>query len=287
KRAKRSGGGRAVLFAMDLLDELRTQKEAAQELDVAFAADQFTVYYQPIYCARRRTINSLEALVRWEHPSRGIRSAGEFMDHIYRLGLSSKLDQLVLSRVLADIESAETKGAPMPRVAINVSAASMMDSDYLERVSACSLPSVGLSLEISESVDFERHMEHMTKRVAEFAAKGLDFEIDDFGTGHASIYCFKKLRPSRIKIARELVLDVETAQDTRQMIQTICTLAKSFGASIVAEGVENEDMAATLSLLGCDYLQGFGLSRPKNFDQTLKQLKAPEASNTIDVEAAA
>ncbi|NQY98085.1 MAG: EAL domain-containing protein [Henriciella sp.] len=286
KRAKRDGGG-AVLFAMDLLEELRTQKAVAQELDIAFAEHQFTVHYQPIFCSRTRTINSLEALVRWEHPEHGTKSAGEFMEHIYRLGLSSKLDQIVLSRVLEDIESAQARGTPMPKVAINVSAASMMDTDYMERVSACSLPSVGLSLEISESVDFERHMEHMTKRVAEFASKGLEVEIDDFGTGHASIYCFKKLRPSRIKIARELVLDVETAQDTRQMIQTICTLAKSFGAGIVAEGVENEDMASTLSLLGCDYLQGFGLSRPKSFEETLKQLQTLESAKASVVDTAA
>ena len=287
KRAKRHGGGRFLLFAMDLLEELRTEKAVAQELDIAFAEDQFTVHYQPIFCSRTRTINSLEALVRWEHPERGAKSAGEFMEHIYRLGLSSKLDQIVLSRVLEDIESAEAKGVSMPKVAINVSAASMMDTGYMDRVSALSLPDAGLSLEISESVDFERHMEHMTKRVAEFASKGLEIEIDDFGTGHASIYCFKKLRPSRIKIARELVLDVETAQDTRQMIQTICTLAKSFGAGIVAEGVENEEMASTLSLLGCDYLQGFGLSRPKSFEQTLQQIRTLESTQTNLTEAAA
>ena len=286
KRAKRDGGG-TVQFAMDLLEELRTQKAVAQELDIALAEDQFTVHYQPIFCSRTRTINSLEALVRWEHPVHGTKSAGEFMDHVYRLGLSSKIDQIVLSRVLKDIECAEATGTSLPKVAINVSAASMMDSDYLERMSACSLPAGGLSLEISESVDFERHMEHMTKRVAEFASKGLEVEIDDFGTGHASIYCFKKLRPSRIKIARELVLDVETAQDTRQMIQTICTLAKSFGAGIVAEGVENEDMASTLSLLGCDYLQGFGLSRPKSFEQTLQQLETLESTQANIVETAA
>ena len=286
KRAKRNGCG-TVLFAMDLLEELRSKKVVAQELDIAFAEDQFTVHYQPIFCARDRTINSLEALVRWEHPERGTKSAGEFMEHIYRLGLSSKLDQIVLSRVLEDIENADTKGMSMPKVAINVSAASMMDSDYIQRVSECTLPAVGLTLEISESVDFERHMEHMTKRVAEFAEKGLEVEIDDFGTGHASIYCFKKLRPSRIKIARELVVDVETAEDTRQMIQTICTLAKSFGAGIVAEGVENEDMASTLSLLGCDYLQGFGLSRPKSFEETLQQLRTLESAKTSVAEAAA
>lgn len=286
-RAKRRGGGRTVLFAVDLLKELRAQKDIAQELDIAFATEQFAVHYQPIFCSRSRKIVSLEALVRWENPDRGIQSAGQFMEHIYRLGLSSKLDQFVLTRVLEDIECAEGRGVPMPKVAINVSAASLMDTDYLDRVAACELPSMGLSLEISESVDFERHMEHITKRVADLTSKGLDIEIDDFGTGHASLYSFKKLRPSRIKIARELVLDVEAAQDTRQMIQTICTLAKSFNAQIVAEGVENEDMATTLTLLGCDYLQGFGLSRPKSYEDTLQQLQTLETVSQADTVAAA
>ena len=273
-RAKRLGAGRCVLFKMDLLEELQTQKDVAQELDTAFAEAQFAVHYQPIFCARTRKINSLEALVRWDHPEHGTQSAGQFMDHIYRLGLSSKLDQFVLARVLEDVENAKANGVPMPKVAINVSAASLMDTDYLDRVAACTLPESGLALEISESVDFERHMEHITKRVADFTLKGLDIEIDDFGTGHASLYSFKKLRPSRIKIARELVMDVEAAEDTRQMVQTICTLAKSFGASIVAEGVEDENMAAALTTLGCDYLQGFGLSRPGSYEHTLEQLRS-------------
>ena len=286
-RAKRLGAGRSVLFKMDLLEELQTQKDTAQEIDTAFAESQFAVHYQPIFCARTRTINSLEALVRWELPEHGIQSAGLFMDHIYRLGLSSKLDQFVLSRVLEDVENAKANGIPMPKVAINVSAASLMDTDYLERVSAFTMPESGLALEISESVDFERHMEHITKRVADFTLKGLDIEIDDFGTGHASLYSFKKLRPSRIKIARELVMDVEAAEDTRQMVQTICTLAKSFGASIVAEGVEDENMAAALTTLGCDYLQGFGLSRPCGYEQTLAQLQSERAGKTDSLEAAA
>ena len=286
-RAKRLGAGRSVLFKMDLLEELQTQKDTAQEIDTAFAESQFAVHYQPIFCARTRTINSLEALVRWEHPEHGIQSAGLFMDHIYRLGLSSKLDQFVLSRVLEDVENAKANGIPMPKVAINVSAASLMDTDYLERVSAFTMPESGLALEISESVDFERHMEHITKRVADFTLKGLDIEIDDFGTGHASLYSFKKLRPSRIKIARELVMDVEAAEDTRQMVQTICTLAKSFGASIVAEGVEDVNMAAALTTLGCDYLIGFGLSRPCGYEQTLAQLQSERAGKTDSLEAAA
>jgi|GEM_PF-6253340 len=277
-RAKHSGGGRVVLFTMDLLEELREHKQTAEELHIAFTENQFAVHYQPIFCARSRTVNSLEALVRWEHPDRGTQSASYFMDHIHRLGLASKLDQFVMTRVLEDIEAAASTPSPMPKVAINVSAASLMDTDYLDRVADCVLPATGLSLEISESVDFERHIEHITKRVADFASKGLEIEIDDFGTGHASLYSFKKLRPSRVKIARELVSDVETAEETRQMIKTICTLAKSFGATTVAEGVEDEIMATTLTLLGCDYLQGFGLSRPKNYEKTLTELTAIQSA---------
>lgn len=286
-RAKEHASGGAVLFEMDLLDELRAQKDVAQELDLAFAEDQFAVHYQPIYCSDPRRISSLEALVRWEHPVRGIQSAGQFMDHIYRLGLSSKLDQFVLSRVIEDIENAKANGIAMPKVAINVSAASLMDTDYLERVSGCELPEAGLALEISESVDFESHIEFVTDRVAEFAAMGFDIEIDDFGTGHASLYSFKKLRPSRIKIARELVLDVQAAEETRQMVQTICTLAKSFGARTVAEGVEDEDMATALTSLGCDYLQGFGLSRPQSYEDTLQLLQPADAVTSEKLEAAA
>jgi len=109
-------------------------------------------------------------------------------------------------------------------------------------------------------------------RLAEVKAHGVDVEIDDFGTGHASLFSFRKLAPDRIKIARELVADVVTSANTRQMVHGICHLAKALGTETVAEGVETELMQDTLRLLGCNYLQGFGLSKPKSFDTLLEEL---------------
>ena len=109
---------------------------------------------------------------------------------------------------------------------------------------------------------------------------GIEIEIDAFGTGHASIFSFQKILPNRVKIAREVLLDVEHSQETRQTLRAICQLAQSFSADTVAEGIESVQMADTVHLMGCDYMQGFGLSRPKGFEQLLFELSLASGSES-------
>lgn len=274
-RAKELGRGRYEFFSDALAEEVESTKKTSDELLTAFEDKQFIVHYQPIFDARSQRICSLEALVRWQHPDKGILPAGAFIDHVYRLGLAAELDVIVLEQVERDVATAKTQGVSLAPVAINVSANSLQGGQLFDRIRRSPLIEHGLSLEISESVDFEREIEAILDKLNEMRDLGVTIEIDDFGTGHASIFSFQQIEPHRIKIARELLIDVESSKKTRQLILGTCRMAKAFGAEVVAEGAENAEMARTLQMLGCDYIQGFGLSRPKGLEQLIYEISMP------------
>jgi c-di-GMP-related signal transduction protein len=130
---------------------------------------------------------------------------------------------------------------------MNVTAKSLIATNFIDRVVKSPLCQSGFALEISESVDFEGHMEEIQEKLSR---------------------------------AREVLLDVEHSQETRQTLRAICQLAQSFSADTVAEGIESTQMADTIHLMGCDYMQGFGLSRPKGFEQLLFELSLASGSDS-------
>lgn len=271
-RAKELGRGRYEFFSDDLSEQVEAAKLTSNELLLAFERSEFTVHYQPVFHAKSGMISSLEALVRWDHPSYGIKTAGAFIGDVNALGLSTALDNLVLEIVEEHVRRAKSEGIDLPRIAINVTAKSLLASDFIERVVRSPLAPGRLAIEISESVDFEGSMDDIQMKLSRLREVGLDIEVDDFGTGHASIFSFQQIKPARVKIAREIIQNVEESQETRQMLKAICQLAKSFGAQTIAEGIETNSMANIVQLMGCDYMQGFGLSRPKRLSQLLFEL---------------
>ena len=276
-RAKELGRGRFAFFTPELADEVAATKRTSDELLDALRKAEFRVHYQPIYRARHDQISSIEALVRWQHPTKGVLSAQAFIDHAQRLGLGAEIDFKVLNMIENDVVTAREAGVELPPIAINVSASSLKQGTILRQVSKSPLVAHGLSLEISESVDFDSDIERITAQLQAVRRRGVRIEIDDFGTGHASIFSFQRIEPDRIKIARELLSDVTRSDKTRQLIRSTCQLAKSFGAQVVAEGAEDMDMARTLAALGCDFIQGYGLSRPKPLDQLILELTLTRA----------
>lgn len=281
-RAKELGRGRYEFFTPELATKVEAAKRVTDELLEAFEQNQFCIHYQPIFCARNIRISSMEALVRWDHPERGILSAGSFIEGVYQLGLAAELDIIVLEQIERDLQSARTDGRFLPPIAINVSANSLKRGYLLKRISSSPLIDHGLTLEISESVDFENEIDDINAQLDQIRSLGVQVEIDDFGTGHASVFSFQQIEPDGIKIARELLIDVKHSQKTRRLVSGTCKLAKSFGASVVAEGAEDMETASILQALGCDYIQGFGLSRPKSLRQLLVELTIPNLTSSTN-----
>lgn len=279
-RAKELGRGRYEFFSDELSEEVEAAKLTANEVLLAFERDEFTIHYQPVFHAETREIESLEALVRWDHPSYGLKPAAAFIDDVIALGLGSELDALVLAKVERDVKTARSEGIQLPRIAINVTAKSLLATSFIDDLIASPLCQSGLALEISEAVDFDGHMEEIQEKLVGAREAGIEIEIDDFGTGHASIFSFQQIQPTRVKIAREVLLEIEQSEETRKLLRATCQLARSFGAETIAEGIETSEMANIVQLMGCDYLQGFGLSRPKSFEHLIFELSLLDRAKT-------
>jgi diguanylate cyclase (GGDEF)-like protein len=287
-RAKELGRGRYEFFSEELAQEVEKAKRVADELLYAFDRDEFLVHYQPQLDAKTGAIVGSEALARWQHPVRGLQTAECFKSALHSLGLTSELDRLVLEAVERDIVAATRAGVKLPRVAINVSGQSLMKDSYMEALENLEVPASAISLELSETIYFDGEMEDVLPRIERLRAHGFDIEIDDFGTGHASILCLQKLRPARLKIAREVLLEVEESADAQRLVRSIAQIGKAYNAEIVAEGVETVAAGQILSSLGCDTLQGFALGQPNALPAYLAALAASQlrqAAKTAKQEA--
>ena len=273
-RAKELGRGRYEFFTEELAFEAEEAKRVADELLYAFERNEFIVHYQPLLNARTGHMVGAEALARWQHPDKGLQRASTFIPALQSLGLTYELDHLILRMVERDILAALKAGIELPRVAINVSAQSLMKDEYIDTLVKLEVPPSGLSLELSETIYFDEEMDRSIARVQQLREHGFEIEIDDFGTGHASILSLQKLRPARLKIAREVLEDVQASEDAQRLVRTISRIGKAYDAEIIAEGVESVELVRTLQSLGCDTLQGYALAQPNDFAALLAYLAA-------------
>ena len=241
-------------------DRLRT----VQELRTALAEDQLTLHYQPKVDLRTDQVHGVEALVRWEHPTRGLLYPDSFLTLVEDVGLMRSLTQVVLELALDQAVAWRAAGRPLA-VAVNLSASSLVDTDLPEQVAALllarRLPASALQLEITEEFlmsdrDRARTILHRLRD------SGVQISVDDFGTGYSSLAYLRELPIDELKLDRSFVFPM--ADDARAAALVVATiyLAHSLGLRMVAEGVENAGALAELTRHGCDQAQGYYLSRP-------------------------
>jgi diguanylate cyclase (GGDEF)-like protein len=234
------------------------------ELRRAIEAKELVLHYQPKLDLVKRRVTSVEALVRWPHPVRGMVSPGEFIPLAEHTGLIRPLTDWVLGEAVA--QAARWEAAKLPlRVAVNISSRSLLEERFAEGVAALLLrhrvkPSL-LELEITESV-LLADPEKAERVLIELDTFGVRLSIDDFGTGYSSLGYLKRLPVHVLKIDRSFVSDmIESASDHAIVASTV-TLSRNLDLEVVAEGVEDDATMVELSRLGCHMAQGFGISRP-------------------------
>ena len=264
--AKRLGRDRCSMYHRDLETQLQVSQALEREIEQAIASEQFVLHYQPQLHALDGTPAGCEALIRWNHPKRGLVPPAQFIAAAEQCGLIADLGEWSLRAACRQIAAWKTAGVPFRSVAVNVSALEFRGHrlpDTLARaMSEYGVAPGELELEITESVlmtDTEG-----TRRIVErLREMGLPLAVDDFGTGHSSLAYLKQLRPSKLKIDRAFVRDIEDDPDDRVIVQAIIGLAHALGISVVAEGVETEAQRQRLQAMGCEVLQGYLLSRPQ------------------------
>jgi len=284
--AKRSGRNRVEWFTDTLRQVAVNTKKTADEILRGLEQNEFIAYFQPQFDAQTLEIVGLEALVRWDHPTKGILTPDKFLRIAETLKVVSQIDAIVLNQALLQQFRLAAAGFPVPKVSVNVSAQRLRDASLFQRLESLQFRPGSLSFELLESISFDGDDAGLIHQIERLKALGADIEIDDFGSGHASIVTLLKLTPRRLKIDRQLIIPLLESRSQQQLVSSIIEIGRSRGIEIVAEGVETMEHAEILRDLGCHALQGYALARPMppgdllGFIRERRWLKSPEAAQS-------
>jgi EAL domain-containing protein (putative c-di-GMP-specific phosphodiesterase class I) len=239
--------------------------QLGSELRRALERDEFRLFYQPKYDLASGHASGCEALLRWQHPERGLVSPAEFIPVLEETGLIVQVGEWVLQRACEDIRAWHAQGLPRVSVAVNLSARQFRQSDLHARIlrivrAARVEPSL-LELEITES-QLMQDPDHAIAMLRSLSEAGIRIAIDDFGTGYSSLAYLTRFPVAALKIDRSFVAGVLSNEPDAAIVRTIVDMAKTLGFTVVAEGVEQQAQAAFLRGLGCDQAQGFLYARP-------------------------
>ncbi|MBX3573926.1 MAG: EAL domain-containing protein [Mesorhizobium sp.] len=261
-RAKSRGRSRHEFFTPALQAEIVGTKRMADEILSGLERQEFITYYQPQVDGSTFDIAGVEALVRWNHPRRGLLAPGYFLKTAEELNVVANIDRMILEQSLADFRGWEAKDLNVPRLSVNVSARRLQDGELIASLQDLDIPRNRLAFELVESIFLDDNDDLMIWNVNQVKELGIDVEIDDFGTGYASIVSLQKLKPRRLKIDRQLIMPIVASVKQRRLVESIIEIGKSLDIEIVAEGVETMRHAELLREIGCDYLQGFAFAKP-------------------------
>jgi diguanylate cyclase (GGDEF)-like protein len=263
-RAKKAGKGRYAFFSSAVQKEIIETQTIAEDILTGLDQGEFFPIYQPQFDAVTHEIVGVEALVRWNHRDKGILYPAQFLKIAEDIKVIDRIDSIVLERGLGDILSFRESGVIIPRLSVNISSQRLSDPNLAKTLRDYKLPKGLVAFELLESIflDDIDAKSLVSRTIKQLKRLGIEIEIDDFGTGHASIVGLLRINPTRLKIARELVMPITKSRKQRRLLQSIIEMGKALGIDIVAEGVESWDHAEMLRDLGCDYLQGYALAMP-------------------------
>jgi EAL domain-containing protein (putative c-di-GMP-specific phosphodiesterase class I) len=267
-RAKERGRGRYELFDEVLRQRVLLRLRTETELRRALERDELRVHYQPVVELREDCIAAVEAVVRWQHPERGLLAPADFIGVAEATGLIVPLGELVLTKACRDVADWQRRFDHSQRpltLCVNASVKQLADTAFPARVAEIArrsgLAAGSLALEITESILMEEAHAPMTvlTRLRDY---GLGLILDDFGTGYSSLSYLKRFPLDVLKIDRSFVAGLGTDDEDSAIVDAVIGMARTLGLSVVAEGVETPRQLGQLRRLGCDRAQGFLFAPP-------------------------
>ncbi len=265
------------IFNDEADEEDEAQLDFTVDFNKAFAEKQFKLYYQPKIDIKTNTIISAEALGRWHHPSKGIVSPILFIDALEQYNLINKYTYEAIASAVNAINSWSKLGHNI-KIAINISTQTLMDPNFVSQVHSITADfsvSRRLIFEITESL-FLSDSAYIFDALTRLRSLGIELSIDDFGTGYSSLSRLKKLPVNELKIDQSFIKEMITNFDDQIIVKSIIDLAHNLGLSVVAEGVETQEILNHLNRLGCDIAQGYLIAKPmsiENFETFLSHYK--------------
>jgi len=263
--AKQAGKNRFHLFDVAQDAAIQSQRESLEHIRVALDRQEFVLYYQPKVNMRTGAIIGAEALIRWQHPERGLLAPAAFLPVIEGQPISIEIGEWVIQTALAQM--ALWRGAGLDiGVSVNIGALQLQQTGFVARLGTLlaahpTVPAQSLELEILETSALE-DMAQISEVMHACQAIGVRFALDDFGTGYSSLTYLKRLPAELLKIDQSFVRDMLTDVDDLAIVKGVIGLASAFRRSVIAEGVETVAHGQTLLALGCDLAQGYGIARP-------------------------
>ncbi|MCP5076734.1 MAG: bifunctional diguanylate cyclase/phosphodiesterase [Psychromonas sp.] len=260
---------KAVFFNQSLLNEHLYLRNVEQELKKAIDNQELYMVYQP-QVSFDGSIIGVEALIRWENKKLGFMPPDKFIPIAESIGMMDEIGTFVIERSLSDMMSLHTTTGVKNSLSINVSVKQFKNPDFFEDLMALvresNFPSELLILEITESVLID-DIDAMQNLMVKIKAQNIRISLDDFGTGYSSLSILNNLPIDELKIDKSFIDNVNSNEETRTMISSMITIAKSKNMKTVAEGVETKEMLLALQVLECDIYQGYYFSKPIDKNQ--------------------
>ena len=271
-RAKNEGRNRFSFFEQQMNDTLRLKKIIEDDLRNAIESDDLVLHYQPVVTADTTRVISVEALVRWNHPTRGMISPLDFISIAEERGLISQLGEWVLRKACTD-----AKLWPGLTVSVNVSPVQFKQQDFVATVGRI-LAETGfdptrLELELTEGVVVE-DADMAEAAIMDLRGMGVRFALDDFGVGYSSLSYLRRFAFDRIKIDKSFLESMEATGESAILVHSIVHLGRALGLEVTAEGVETEEQHRFLQAVGCHHLQGYLFARPAPAADITKRIAA-------------
>ena len=272
---KRAGRNGHRFFNASMNEASRQRRDLADLLMAAIEAEEFIPYYQPQFYSDGFQLRGVETLCRWHNADRGWISPGEFLGVAEELKLVGKIDEILFRKAAKDLEEIRRLGLRLPKISFNVTADRLLHANLADELVATLGTEVKIALELLESMSLDSLSPSVQWSIDALKERGINIEIDDFGSCRASVAGLIAVKPDAMKIDRSIIMPLTKSEQHRQLVQAMIEIGRALNIEVVGEGVETDEHIEILSTLGCDVLQGFGLARPMPFEQLVSLLRTP------------
>ena len=283
--AKREGRGESVVFAPHMREAFEQREALRNDLRQALERGEIEPFFQPQLNARTGELDGFEALARWRRPGIGILSPADFLDAAASFGLGDRVDEMIMDKAFAALSGWRRRGLIVSRIGVNITATELRDPFMAERIKWTAerhdLEPRDVCLEILESVLVEEEGDAVAKNIASLSRIGFHIDLDDFGTGHASIATLQRFCVDRIKIDRSFIANIDTDPEQQKVAGAMIDLAHSLDVTVLAEGVETDAEYTQAAEMGCEFLQGYGIGKPMSEEAATEWIRANVAKGSV------
>lgn len=282
-KAKELGRNNYQYYTDKMNNEVLQKRELEIAMHKALQNNEFSLHYQPVWNIESRRIESMEALLRWQHPTRGMISPAEFIPIAEEAGLILQLGDWVIRQSCQFGAKLQQQFSDPPKICINVSSRQIQRGNLSDNVAQAlnqtRMKGSGMVLELTESILLADE-ENTHQQLSQLRDLGLQIAIDDFGTGYSSLSYLKRYPISRLKIDREFIADLETDTDDQALVAGIISMGDALGLEVIAEGVEDKAQLRLLRGMGCRHIQGFIFSPAVTASRAISMLRSRDQDLT-------